>query len=117
MNALQVKGLVVADTETRLRIEAPQETPLLGQVSDGMPRGVRQCLCPVCLNIKRGADMRKNAKFPEYDDIPVKKATELTAHQYLLCARAVWAYVMKARSWRKWTQANIASCSRIQDSG
>ena len=112
MNHLQIKGLVIADSQTRFRIEAPEDMPILGDISDGLPRGIRQCLCPVCLNFKRGVDMRKSSKFPDHENISVEKTRELTAHQYLLCSRSVWAYVMKARDWRKRSHTNIASCMR-----
>ncbi|KAL8792691.1 MAG: hypothetical protein Q9195_004751 [Heterodermia aff. obscurata] len=97
---IRVKGLVMADSQTCFSIEKPALIPVLGQVSDGLPKGVGQCLCPICLKVKRSVDTRRSSKFSDYEDMPVEKTRELTSHQYILCSRSVWAYFMKARGWR-----------------
>lgn len=91
----------MVDSDTYYRIEKPDLMPKLAQLSDGVPRGIPQCLCRICLKYNTSADKRKKSKFSEYDDIRVERTHELTAHQYLLCSESVPAYVMKARSWRK----------------
>lgn len=103
MNYVQYKGLVIADTQTCFSYDRPDVMPMLDEVLDGMPRGVSQCLCPTCVKLNTGIETRKTSRYSEYEDIPIEKTKELTAHQYLLCSNAVWAYVMKARSWRKCT--------------
>ena len=101
MNHLQVKGLVIADSDTLFKIDKPKARPQIGLVSDGLPQGVFQCLCAVCLRFNTGVDTRKSSKYSEYDLISVERTKELTAHQYLLCSESVWVYVMKDRSWCK----------------
>ena len=103
----------MADSTAYFEIDHPPAMPNLGRMSDGLPRGVFQCLCPICLKLNTGVDMRKTSRYSEYDLIAVEKTKELTAHQYLLCSDSMWAFVMKDRIWSKWIRANIASCSRI----
>ena len=80
-----------------------ERKPTLGDLADNVPRGVSQCLCTICLKYNKIADTRKTSRFSGYDDIYVEKTKELTEHQYLLCSDSVYAYVLKTRSWRKWT--------------
>lgn len=100
---------MIADSETCYKAEETHLRPDLYQISDGVPQGVPQCLCTICLRFNAGVKMQKTAKFSEYDSIYVERINELTAHQYLLCSETVRAYVMSSRSWRKWTQFKKAS--------
>ena len=93
----------MVDSETMFKKDHAELKPRLGDLGDNVPRGVSQCFCTICLKYNRIADTRKASRFSEYDEIYVEKTKELTAHQYLLCSASVYAYVLKARSWRKWT--------------
>lgn len=59
-----------------------------------------RCSCPQC-----GATMRKwsstRTQFPGYSEISPYKKDELTEHQRFVCSRALYAYVLKNRSWSR----------------
>ena len=92
----------MVDSETYYKSESPHLTPKIGNVPNGVPMGVSQCLCSVCLKYNTGASKRKTSIFDGYNDIYPERTDELTAHQYLICSAFVMAFITEARCWGKW---------------
>lgn len=55
------------------------------------------CECPACSELHT-ASRYSFVAFNEYDDIKPAEQEALTTHQYLLCARYVFGFVLKERA-------------------
>ena len=109
IDILQFCDLVMVDTETYWetprpdkpdgKLALPPPPPLLsddvGQRSIG---GIPTCFCKRCTTLN---NVKKKARFANYANINPMTTKELTPHQYFLCDRSVYGFVMKVRSWRE----------------
>ncbi|KAG8525529.1 uncharacterized protein KY384_009173 [Bacidia gigantensis] len=96
-----VKGLVMVDSEEWNLRAGSDERPVVGGLSDGVPTGIYQCSCTVCLKLKSTAARRKISPFAEYDGITPEKNKVLTSHQYILCSGSITVYELRSLEWRK----------------
>ncbi|KAH7378244.1 hypothetical protein BKA66DRAFT_466882 [Pyrenochaeta sp. MPI-SDFR-AT-0127] len=94
---LPYKGYVMVDPVQQ------QDTLQLGAL--GTPEAVDQkpsvlplCSCTRCLSME--SERTRPAKFDGYKKIEMKKVTELTEHQYFICTRSTWAFVLGIREWK-----------------
>jgi hypothetical protein len=69
----------------------------LAELVDQKPSELPLCDCSHCSTIE--SERTKPAKFDGYKKIEMKKTTELTEHQYFICARSTWAFVLGIRDW------------------
>lgn len=58
------------------------------------------CMCPACIGGAKDQE-RQILRVDRYDSIIPEANKELTKHHYFLCPQSVWAYMFKARDWRK----------------
>ena len=90
---------MIADTETYYE-QYDDECPELDNSPDGIPGGISQCPCPICIQYSEGKRDQRIPKFNDYEEIYLERTKALTEHQYLLCAASIWAFHVDSRSWR-----------------
>jgi hypothetical protein len=75
---------------------------------------VSDCPCHICSESKN-EKLQKTAIFDRYDNITPKNQPTLTNHQCFLCAKQVYAFVFKTRTWgkREFTSIFSAQANRI----
>jgi hypothetical protein len=99
-------------SETRRKIEDMKKTStsfrsyssLEGKIPQLMDKSdhrdfVSDCPCHIC-NENKNEKAQKTGIFDGYDNITKKRPT-LTDHQYFLCAKQIYAFVFKTRTWGK----------------
>lgn len=80
------------------KLGAPPPSPpmLLDDVGEKTFGGNPNCFCKRCTKLN---SVKKKSKFADYARINPMTTKELTAHQYFLCDRSVYAFIMKVRTW------------------
>jgi hypothetical protein len=76
-----------------------KQIPMLMDKSDHRDF-VSDCPCHIC-NDNENEKVQKTAIFDKYDNITRKNCHTLTDHQYFLCAKQIYAFVFKTRTWGK----------------
>jgi hypothetical protein len=73
--------------------------PYSVEAVDQKPSVLPICICSRCSAMD--TERTKPAKFERYNKIDMKTVTNLSAHQYFLCTRSVWAFILGIRSWSR----------------
>ena len=64
---------------------------------DQKPSALPLCNCDRCCAME--TERTRPAKFEAYKKIELKKTTGLTHHQYFICNRSTWAFILGIREW------------------
>ncbi|KAH3910706.1 hypothetical protein HBH56_145150 [Parastagonospora nodorum] len=94
---LPYKGYVMVDPgkeqeDLELAYEETDETV------DQKPSALPLCNCDRCCAME--TERTRPAKFEAYKKIELKKTTGLTHHQYFICNRSTWAFILGIREWK-----------------
>jgi hypothetical protein len=109
-------------SETRRKIEGemkknsrqfPSYSPLEEKIPKLMDNSdhrdfVSDCPCHIC-NENKNEKAQKTVVFDNYDKITPKNRSTLTDHQYFLCAKQIYAFVFKTRTWGKQGLTSLSS--------
>ena len=69
---------------------------------------VSDCPCHIC-NDNKNEKTQKTAISDKYDKITRKLCPTLTDHQYFLCAKQIYGFVFKIRTWGKQRSTSVFS--------
>lgn len=67
----------------------------------GMTARIPQCECRTCSALDADRSIYSSPRHSDYDNIIPSKRSELTDHQYLVCASHMYAFVLKDRTYGK----------------
>ncbi|KAF2760974.1 P-loop containing nucleoside triphosphate hydrolase protein [Pseudovirgaria hyperparasitica] len=86
---------------------SPSPPPLISDdVGERTIGGIPTCFCKRCVKLNSS---KKKSKFADYARINPMTQKELTPHQYWLCDRSVWGFIMKVRAWHRLDAANFSA--------
>jgi len=80
-------------------LELPSEEP--DEPVDQKPSVLPLCNCDRCCDME--TERTRPAKFEAYRKIELKKTTELTEHQYFICSRSTYAFILSIREWSEFS--------------
>lgn len=91
----------MVDPVQALEDNPPEDEENQPIIVDQKPSQLPLCSCARCSAID--CEKNRGAKFQGYKRIAFKDASYLTEHQFFLCPRSIWAFVLSIRQWSKTT--------------